>query len=205
MIKNIIFDLGRVLVSFDPTEKLKALGLHQNDIDCIVKGIFNDFIWHQYDAGNRTLNELITYYQSKLSRYKQVVTTFLSAWYEMVQPLDITYNLLKEVKAKGYRIYILSNINEDCALHLLKNAPFMKEVDGYIFSYEYHLIKPEKAIYELLFQKFQLIPNECLFLDDCKMNIDAAQQLGMYGMVYEATEEMVCKVKEILKNEGIQC
>ena len=86
------------------------------------------------------------------------------------------------MKQKGYTIYLLSNINE-YTFESIQDSKLFDIVDGYVFSYLEHQVKPHRSIYLTLLDRFQLKPNECLFIDDNNKNIETAKDLGMISEV----------------------
>ena len=91
-------------------------------------------------------------------------------------------------REKGFKIYYLSNYSEDL-YHKTKNElAFIESFDGGVFSYQEKCIKPDKRLYEILLDRYQIVPEQALFLDDRKENIDAARALGIQGEVF--TEDL---------------
>ena len=100
------------------------------------------------------------------------------------------------MKQAGYRVYILSNYAKhtyDCTREALS---FLSDVDGAVFSFQKHRIKPEPELYEALTEQYRLNPAECLFLDDKPENIETAKRLGWNGIVFTTYEEALQQLKE---------
>ena len=98
---------------------------------------------------------------------------------------------------KGYRIYILSNYSGDLFERTKEKMPFLPYMDGTLFSYTCHLTKPEPEIYQHLIQKFSLTPDRCVFLDDTKANVEAAEQAGIHGIHFMGYEDGVAQLKKL--------
>ena len=104
--------------------------------------------------------------------------------------------LIKNLKNNGYNIYILSKNNKEASKYI-KKLPFFHNISGYIFSCDYNIVKPNKEIYKLLFKKYNLLPEECYFIDDSKINIDVSKKLKMDGYVFDND---ISKLEKELKN-----
>ena len=90
----------------------------------------------------------------------------------MLKQYDYTKGWIKSLQAEGFKVYCLSNMSHKSVRENADALDFIPLTDGTILSCDYNIIKPEKAIYDLLFDKFNLIPSECVFIDDVKRNID---------------------------------
>ena len=92
----------------------------------------------------------------------------------------------------GYKVYVLSNFGESAMLTGVKmgGINFLDDLDGYLFSYEIHKVKPNPEIYEALYERYGLNPAECLFIDDLKENIAGARATGMDGIVFESIDQL---------------
>ena len=118
--------------------------------------------------------------------------------FEILQPIEENVKLLPELKEK-YNLYILSNFHQPAFEHIFKKYDFFRLFDGHIVSCYYYLLKPEKEIYETLIEKFNLIPEETVFIDDTKVNIDACEKEGIRGIHLPDYTELKQKLEEFLK------
>ena len=98
-------------------------------------------------------------------------------------PLDPNVKLLPELKKRGFRLYFLSNFPMDIFEEVKTGYYFFKYFDGGIISSEAKFSKPDSRIYEILLEKYSLIPEECLYIDDLEINVKAAEAAGMKGLV----------------------
>lgn len=108
--------------------------------------------------------------------------------------------MILNLKKKGYSIYLLSNINE-YTFKSIYDSKLFDIVDGYVLSYLEHQVKPYKSIYLTLLDRFKLKPNECLFIDDNKKNVETARDLGMIGEV--VTPDSYSSVYDVLEKNKI--
>lgn len=199
MIKNIVFDLGRVLIEFDPVSYLKKLGFDDETSKFLGSVVFEGEEWKECDGGKYGSNkELISVLSARYPEYKKQIELALNEkWEEILMLKEETANLLNELKKKGFNIYILSNLSED-AHNFIKNYDFLNNVDGGVYSYQIKSCKPEERIYNELLSKYELNPAETIFIDDREENIRAAEELGIHGIVFENADITKKKIDNIV-------
>ena len=182
MIKNLIFDLGNVLVEFKPMEYLIDLGIPE--AEKLTKIIFKDDRWNEFDRGTIQLEKYITDLKRENPQYSSYFDMiFNENWlYKLFKVKENTVSFLKEA-SKSYNIYILSNISE-LVLNYIKTFDFFEYVTAGTYSYVIKSCKPEEKIYYTLIKDNNLIPQECLFLDDIPANIETAKKVGINGIVF---------------------
>lgn len=187
--KNIIFDYGNVLATFEENHILSHFCDNPEDFPLLHKAIFEN--WIALDEGLIDYNENIDHAVTLVpKRLQPTVRDFFENWYKYLVPLPQTWDFIRELKERGIKIYILSNASVKFAEH----ADFYeitKEFDGVIFSAVVKSLKPKPEIYHCLFDTFHLDPADCFFLDDRQDNIEAAKALGMDGIVYTGDIDIV--------------
>lgn len=200
MIKNIIFDLGRVLVNFEPLEYLEKLEFDENMRNTLNKIIFKSKEWVEYDRGIYKIKDLA---QKFINNYpnleKEINLVLKDDWVKMLKLKEDTAEFLKELKRQGFRIYILSNLSED-AYRFISQYDFFKFIDGGVYSYELKICKPDKKIYQAILNKYNLIPEESVFIDDNLDNVEAANNLKIHGIQFVTLDEVKQKIQLLLKN-----
>ena len=120
-----------------------------------------------------------TIFLSNYPREKDFIELFFDQWMDMLTPIDENIKILEELKELGYRSYILSNYIKEAFSYVGSKYSFFSLFDGQIISGVENVIKPEKAIYELLLSRYNLVPEECLFIDDILFFLKPAKKLGM--------------------------
>lgn len=183
MIKNIIFDFGNVIIKFNPREIAKKYTNIPEEIDFIENEVVNSEEWlgkGLIDLGEITLSEAASRINKRTNYiHEDLVNRFLNDL-----PNNFTYNgdilnTIKELKNKGYNLYLLSNISSEDFINY--KADLEELFDGLVLSYKLHVIKPNKAIYDYLIDTYKIDPNESLFIDDREENINTANSLGIKG------------------------
>lgn len=184
MIHNIVFDMGGVLINFDAQRYTARFVPDPADYELIHRELFRSVEWIRMDRGSITDEEAVACVCRRLpERLHQAVADILEHWHQDIPPLDGVYDLVEELKGKGYGIYLLSNT---CTrFHSFrKSIPALRFFDGEFISADCHLVKPEPGIYLRFLEQFSLRPEECVFIDDVPLNIEAAIRCGFYGLVY---------------------
>lgn len=196
MIKNIIFDLGNVLLNFKPLEYLNSKLSNEKKIQEVYKEIFLSEEWLMLDRGIITEEEAIDRIYKRSSDNGELIKMCMDNWYELLMPIEETVDILKEIKEKGYRTFVLSNFHLLAYENVTKRYEFFKYFEGGVISYKENLIKPESEIYKKLIDRYSIIPEESIFIDDSKANVEGAMKLGIEGIVFDNTENLRRKLIE---------
>lgn len=184
MIKNVVFDIGNVILNFD---YMKVISEYTDSIEeqkFILDNIMNSPEWLGYsliDTGFITKEEAIQIVQDRTNHINDnLVQNFWNNYNNYAFVDKRVLNLIERLKNKGYKVYLLSNMNE-YTFNKVKASNLFNIVDGYVLSYLVHQVKPYISIYKTLISKYNLTVSECLFIDDNENNINTANSLGMIG------------------------
>ena len=196
MIKNVVFDLGRVMYNYWPREYLNDLGYDEARADRLMECIFDNPLWMEIDRGFYTVPEYADKICADFPAEAEDIRRVLSKdWVDRVLTLmPPSLEFFYDVKRRGYNTYILSNFGEDDFAHIrVRDAFFFEQVDGMVISSHEKVIKPDPAIYFCLLNRYGLVPEETLFIDDNERNIGAARALGIHGIVFTGIDD--CKAR----------
>lgn len=200
MIRNIVFDLGNVLISFRPAEYLDTKEYSTEEKARILNDIFFSREWLQLDNGDITLSEAIDSISEISSLSKEEIAHIFNLRTDLMVPLQQNADLLPELKKQGFRLYFLSNFPIDIFHEIKSGYYFFNYFDGGVISAEVRFSKPDVRIYEILLEKYSLIPEETLFIDDLEINVKAALGTGMKGLVTHGSSEISKELKMALSN-----
>lgn len=194
MIKNIVFDVGKVLVDFNWQNVFTELGFTEEKYHKVAQATVLSSLWNEFDRGAMAEEDILRGFLDNEPECHDEIQRFWESTGKTIKQYDYSRDWIKSLKEKGYQIYILSNYPER-VYHLTRNElDFVDLADGGIFSYQIKHIKPEPEIYQALFEKYNLEPEECLFLDDNEKNVIAARELGMQAIQFkdkmQAEQEM---------------
>lgn len=194
MIKNIIFDMGNVLIAFNPKEIIQRVHVDEKDAELLENTIFLSQEWVDLDSGSRTEDEICEKIKKKLpERLHDTMNRLITKWDEPLVEIEGMEKLVKEIKEKGYKIYLLSNASSR-QKEYWDRISASKYFDGTLISADEKMMKPYPVIYHRLFEKFSIKPEESFFIDDSKDNIAAGERLGMPGVVFDGDAEELRKI-----------
>ena len=203
MIKNIVFDVGRVLVDFEPDRVMKEHGFDKDTCEQINKIMFHSPLWNEFDRSVLDAEQILNKFLELLPEKKEQICEIFSHLNEMIKVRDYVCPWITDLKERGYRLYVLSNYAEytyECTREDLNQ--FLPYMDGVVFSFQCNLVKPEKAIYQRLLEEYKIKPEETVFLDDREENIEAALNVGMHGIVFKDYEQGKAELEKMFTKEG---
>lgn len=185
MLKNIIFDFGNVIMNYNPDEILNHYELSPEEHNLLRKAIFESEEWSEIDAGKIDEKQATNIFINRVpNNLKRKVNQIMETWPENVDFYEPVFNYIEQLRKDGYKIYGLSNTGMKFA-NFVKDSEMGDYFDGYVFSAQEKLMKPDRKIYEKLLARYNLNPKESLFIDDLKANTDAARELGMQVFTFK--------------------
>lgn len=199
MIKNIIFDLGNVLISFIPSEYLKKKNYPENIRNTILNDIFRSDEWKMLDNGEITLGEAIEGLTIKSTLKREEIALVFNLRTEIMFPLDNNVRLLPALKKRGFSLYYLSNFPLDIFEEIKNDYFFFRYFDGGIISAEVKLSKPDVRIFSFLLNKYSLNPEESVFIDDIEENVRSAETLKIKGLATFGSENISEMIEKFLE------
>lgn len=203
MIKNIVFDIGGVLIGYRWENMLKDYGLDEESASRVGLEIFNDPLWREFDRGTILMDGLISEYKCKYPGDADHIEYFIRNCELIKVNRPETWEKVEKLRTKGYKIYLLSNYSEELLKLHVDDMELFNTADGKIISYEVNSIKPEPEIYNALFEKYDLNPEECLFFDDRQDNVDGSEAMGMKGLKVDSKEHINQMLDELFSYGSI--
>lgn len=191
MIDTIIFDIGNVLMDFDYMPFIRRLLGDEETVEKVNHAIWRTKYWDDLDRGEDTDETLAKMIAAEPEYEKEIRLTFDSVG-ECMKRCDYAVPWIRSLKKQGFRVLYLSNYSPHTMManpDVLNFVPFM---DGGIFSCDVKINKPDPEIFRLLINKYDLIPEDCIFIDDSQQNVDTALDLGFKAIrftSYEQTEK----------------
>lgn len=202
MIRNIVFDMGQVLVRFDPNRFLDREGIMDaGDRKIVMNELFRSMEWAQMDLGTMTEEMAEAMIMPRIpERLREKAGHLLWHWADDREMIDGMEELAAGLKVNGYRLFLLSNAS--VAQHTYwPRFPVSRQFDGKLISCDVRVVKPMPEIYRIFMEKFSLKPEECLFIDDAAINVAAAVAQGWQGIVFHGDAE---ELKRKLRLAGIR-
>ncbi len=178
----IIFDLGRVVVSWDPVGIVSSVR-GPDDAEALAERLFNHPDWLEVDRGTLSLHTMARQAQERTGLPAAQNLAILQAVPASLLPDPAMLTLIAELHGAGHTLYALSNMGH-ASIDCLEQQPFWRFFSGKVVSARVRMMKPEPDIYRYLLVSFDLKADECLFIDDSPANVAAAQALGIGGLVF---------------------
>ena len=200
MIKNIVYDIGMVLIDFAWAQAMRDLGYSEETIDFLDKNFVNHELWDELDRGVMEESDVINLFCERHPQYEEEIRKFWDNNILTVRPYDYSAPWVKDMKDIGLNTYLLTNYPDTLFDKSVKYAfPFYPYIDGEIVSSRVKIRKPDEGIYKALLEKYNLKAEECLFFDDRIINIEAAKKLGFNAHVFTSYEEARAIINSYIK------
>lgn len=200
MIRNIVFDMGQVLIRFDRDYFIERLGITGEDKALLKRQVFLSLEWARMDRGSMTDAEAAQSVCKRLPEHlHDAATKLVGMWDRPILPVEGMYELVQELKENGYGIYLLSNAS-------LRQHDYWPRIeasrffDGTLVSADEGVVKPQPEIYRLLLERFHLKAEECFFIDDVPANIEGAFYCGIPGTVFHGDTGLL---RQALRSAGV--
>lgn len=199
MVKNVVFDLGNVLLDFNSdqiiADHVKDKKLHQE----ISEKIFNSREWILLDRGEITAKEATNRFIKRMPHNEELVREIMDNWKHYLTPIQENIEVLNNIAQKPLKLYVLSNFHKEAFEEVYEKYDFFNHFDGMIISYREKTVKPEKEIYEKLIYRYNLKPDSTLFIDDSERNIDTAKKLGFKTILFNDNIKLRNSVNDYIR------
>ena len=190
MTKIIVFDLGGVLIDWNPKHLYRKLIDDEDEIDTFLTDVCSPEWNIKQDAG-RALAEATAERVALFPDRKSLIEAFYDRWEEMLGgEISDTVEILRELKASGEKLYALTNWSGETFPIALRRFDFLHWFEGTVVSGVEKLAKPDPAIFNLLLNRYELQAERCLFIDDSKTNIEAATKIGFDTHHFTSADEL---------------
>lgn len=202
MIKNIIFDVGNVLVNFRDIDYMLDLGFSKELAEYFQKHIVKNPLWQELDRGVLKPEDVMNEMKTLVPEYPKEADLFFERLDEIVESFPYAKEWLMDLRKRGYCTYLLSNYPKDLFEHHVTSGrfTFIDQIDGKIVSAYEKVIKPDPAIYKILLDRYTLVPEECVFLDDRLENVEGAKAFGIHGIHFTDYKTAKEQLENLLEN-----
>ncbi len=200
-IGNVVFDLGKVLLNFEPQEYLATLFNDEHLVGQLYKVVFGSPEWFMLDRGVITQEQAVERLSNQCPDLANEIQLVFAEWFSILTPIHSTVEVLRQLKRDGYKLYVISNFHEAAFSYVYRKYDWFSLFDGLVISYQIKALKPEPSIYRALLEKYDLVPEQSVFVDDSLANIEGARQLGMAGVHYQTAEEFRQELELILRSD----
>lgn len=187
-VKNVVFDVGGVLLEWDPPGIIAKLYPDPTVRATLRSQIFEHPDWLEFDRG--TLSEIAAaeHFARQSGRTPDEMLTLLRVARESLRPIDGTVQLLEDLAAANVGLYLLSNMPVSTYDYLIKRDKFFGHFQELVISGAILMVKPEPAIYKHLIERTGIVPAESVFIDDLLKNVVAARECGLHAIQFQGPE-----------------
>ncbi len=192
-----IFDIGNVLTDFRWAEFLADKGFSEKEVQRIANASVLTPIWAELDRGAWSFEEVMAGFVKNDPEIEKELHQAFDDMTDIVRIRDYAIPWVKELKTKGYSVYYLSNFSEKIERESIAGLAFREEMDGGILSWKEKVIKPDPTIYRLLLERYSLLPEESVFIDDLPVNVEAGRKLGIHGIVFRSKEQVQAELEKL--------
>ena len=200
-IKNVIFDMGQVLLTFTPEGILAPHFPEEERREAARRVIFESGDWALTDTGRVEEETLLARWIAALPGEEEALRALMARWYDAMEPVAGMTELVAELREAGYRCFLLSNTSPRFGEYAHRHQ-CLRMLDGCLISGELGIVKPDPAIFRALLERFDLRGEECFFVDDAPRNVAGAAACGIRGFCFEGYD--VSALRRAMRNEGIR-
>jgi 2-haloacid dehalogenase len=196
-IDTVIFDLGNVLIGWDPRRLYRQLIEDEAQMEWFLREVCSSE-WNEQQDKGRPWAEGTALLRAQFPEHAELIDAYHLRWKEtLVGPIEGSVQLLSELKAHGVRLLALTNWSQETFPVARELFPFLQWFEGIVVSGEERLIKPDPRIYQCLLQRYQVDPATALYIDDSQRNVAAAEALGMHGWWFRDAEGLRGRLVEL--------
>jgi putative hydrolase of the HAD superfamily len=197
-IRNVVFDVGGVLLEWDPPSVIAKLHPDPADQAVIRRQIFEHPDWLEFDRGTYSEAEAAEHFSKLSGRTHEETLALIRATRESLRPIPATVQLLDELAAASVNLYLLSNMPVSTFDYLVKRDSFFRHFKHLVISGAILMVKPEPAIYKHLVEKTGILPAESVFIDDLLKNVIAARECGLHAIQFRDTASCRAELRTYL-------
>jgi putative hydrolase of the HAD superfamily len=189
-IRNVVFDLGGVLLEWKPDHILARLYPDDRETQARVKKeVFQHPDWLALDKGTLNEEEAVRLFQQRTGRPLSEMKGLMEMVRETLIPIQPTFTLLEELSKEGIGLYCVSNMQTNVFAYLQKRYDFWGKFKGRVISAHVRMIKPDAEIFHYLFSRYGLAPSESVFIDDHPPNVESARRLEMEAILFQGADD----------------
>jgi putative hydrolase of the HAD superfamily len=199
VVKNVIFDLGGVVIEWNPERILEGYYADPQMRAIMKTALFLHPDWLQLDRGTLSEADLLVRAGDRTGRPPAELAGLLDAVRESLHAKPDTVALLDKLSARGVPLYCLSNISSDIFAYLRGRHSFWEVFRGTVISGDLKMMKPEREIFEFLLHRYGLVAQETVFVDDNAPNVEAARALGIHAVWFKNARQCEQELEELLR------
>jgi 2-haloacid dehalogenase len=192
-----VFDIGNVLISWDPRNLYRKIFADEAEMETFLKTVCSDE-WNLEQDRGRSFVDAVDALLPAFPHYAEQIRAYDQRWHEMIPgAIEETVALLRTLRARCPRLFAITNFNQDKFAQAQRRFAFLTVFDDVVVSGSERLLKPDPAIYEVLFRRQKIAPADCAFVDDSEKNVAAARALGMHAIHFRDPAQARAEFREL--------
>lgn len=197
-VQTVIFDLGNVLIDWNPRHLFKKLFTDAEEMEYFLREVCT-MDWNEQQDAGRTWEEATSILIEKFPDYAPQIKAYHHRWSEMLNgEIPGTKDILKTIRQDArYRLYALTNWSSETFPIALDQFEFLQWFEGIVVSGDEKLKKPDSKIYQLILDRYDIDPSTAIFIDDSLRNVDAANQMGIHAIHFKDAVQLGSELKEL--------
>ncbi len=188
-IRNVIFDVGGVLLQWDPPAFIAKLHPDSATQARVRREIFEHPDWHEFDRGALDVDAAVALFGQRAGLAPEQIRALLQTANESLSPIAGSVKIVQDLAAAGVHLYLLSNMPVSTYEFLTRRHEFFGHFEHMVISGAIQMIKPEPAIYQHLVEKTGIVPAESVFIDDLAKNVIAARECGLHAIQFRGPDD----------------
>lgn len=177
-----VFDVGNVLIRWDPFRVYRKMIPDEAKRHWFLQNVCTA-AWNLEQDRGRSWEEGVALLVASHPEWEAQIRAYDERWHEAVPGLiEDSVAVLEDLKARGDKVYAITNFSREKWAECLIRFPFLQSFDGVVVSAHERVIKPDPAIYRILFERYDLAAADCIFIDDSAKNIETARAVGMQAI-----------------------
>lgn len=202
-IQNVVFDVGQVLLEWNPPAVIARLHPDPADQARIRERMFEHADWHEFDRGGLSLDAAIEHFARTTELSTDETRALIHATRESLTPIAGTVRLVDDLARAGVHLYLLSNMPASTYDYLIERHGFFRHFRYLVISGQILLIKPDPAIFEHLLEKTGIQPADSVFIDDIERNVAAARACGLHAIQFRDPASCRAELRGYLPHAGL--
>lgn len=197
MIDTVIFDIGNVLIPWEPKWLFRHYLADDHEIDRFLEEV--DFhAWNAEQDAGRPFDEAVALQGARFPQYRHLLEAYAQRWEETLgPPIEGSVDLIRLCKREGYRVLALTNWSNETFPRACELYPFLTEFEGIVVSGCERIIKPQREIYAVLCQRYGVVPDKAVFLDDSPRNVEAARAFGLRAVHFTGVADALSDLRRL--------
>ena len=200
MIRNVIFDFGAVLFDWQPNNIVKRFTSSPDEQALLLSEVLQHPDWLSLDRGTMLMAEVIPKFAARTQFTENRMQDFIDHVLDNLIMIDETRALIDQLNERGFKLFYLTNMSSAFFENLNERHQLESLFEGGLVSGKELVIKPETAIFEILVDRFSIVPAQSLFIDDQALNIQVAKEVGFHGYVFNDPVKSCAEIRNFLIN-----